>query len=81
VKNPQGPPNGAGALLDIRNAAVLLGLTEKGLRRQVERGRVPHRRLGRKLVFIQRELELWVADLPGVTLDQVREMQDRRGGA
>lgn len=58
-----------------------MGLTEKGLRRQVEKGRVPFRRLGRKIVFVTSEIQQWVNDLPGVSLDQVNSMRDRRGEA
>lgn len=81
MKTSQGPATGAGVLLDVRGAACLLGLTEKGLRRQVEKGRVPFRRLGRKIVFVTSEIQQWVNDLPGVSLDQVNSMRDRRGEA
>jgi len=72
-------PTTKSAVLDVTNAAAFLGTTEKGLRRQVERGRIPFRRLGRKLIFLEPELRAWVEGLPGLSLTAVREMQERRG--
>lgn len=65
------------AVFDIPRAAALLGLTEKALRRQVERGRIPFRRLGRKLIFLESEIQAWLETLPGVTLKDVQEMRER----
>ena len=71
-------PLGQAAILSVREAAYFLGMTEKALRRHIERGRVPHRRLGRKLVFLTSEIEKWVRELPGVTLEDVKAMQEIR---
>lgn len=68
----------AGAL-NVTSAAAFLGTTEKALRRQVERGRVPFRRLGKKIIFLQSELAAWLEGLPGVTLNEVKAMRERRG--
>lgn len=67
------------AVFDVSGAAAFLGTTEKALRRQVERGRVPFRRLGRKLIFLQPELAEWLRGLPGLTLSEVQAMRERRG--
>jgi len=75
------PANGAGALLDVRGAACLLGMTEKSVRHLIERGRLPHRKIGRRVVLVKAEIDAWIDTLPGVTVNQVREMQDRRGEA
>ncbi len=67
------------ALLDVKAASAILGMTEKALRRQLERGRVPHRKLGRKIVFIRVELERWVGQLPGLSVGDIQMMEERRG--
>lgn len=76
---PKVTPTGNAEVLNVTGAAAFLGTTEKALRRQVERGRVPYRRLGRKLIFLQGELAVWLKGLPGVTLAEVKAMQERRG--
>ena len=76
MKTPA-PSNGP-ALLDVRQAATVLGLTEKAVRRMIERRILPHRRIRRRVVVLRNELEQWLDALPGVTLDQVRAMEERR---
>jgi len=78
---PEAPAPGQAMMLDIRAAADFLGTSPKALRHLIERRRIPFRKLGRKVVLLRGELEQWIADLPGVSLDQVRAMQDQRRGA
>ena len=80
IKKEEATPLIQAAILDLRGAACLLGMTEKGLRRQVERGRVPYRRLGRKLIFVRSEIESWFQRLPGLTLEEVDAIRERRNG-
>lgn len=61
-----------GALLDVKAAAQFLGGTERWLRRLLERGVVPCRRLGRNIVFKRSELEEFINDLPGISPRQAR---------
>ena len=75
MKTPT-PSNGS-ALLDVRGAALYLGLSPKALRRHLERGRVPYRRLGRKIVFVRTEIKAWLDGLPGLNLEAIREMEER----
>ncbi len=56
-----------GALLDLRTAAAYLGGNERWLRRLLERGIVPCRRIGRNVFFKKSELEEFIDDLPGIT--------------
>ena len=55
-----------GALLDIRQAAEYLGVTERWLRRRVAEGRIPYLKLGpgrsSPLRFDTAVLEGWLAD-------------------
>jgi excisionase family DNA binding protein len=57
-------------LIDYREAAAFVGLSEYTLRRYVSQGRLPHIKLGPKLVRFERQaLNCWVESLriePGV---------------
>ena len=51
--------------LDVKNAARLLGLTEKAVRARVARRQVPFRRLGGRVLFNRHELGQWLEKLDG----------------
>jgi excisionase family DNA binding protein len=53
-------------ILGIQEAGELLGLTEKATRARIERGEIPARRLGGRIVVLRAELEASVAALPRV---------------
>lgn len=61
-----------GTLLDVKSAAEFLGGNERWLRRLLERGVVPCKRLGRNIVFKRSELEEFINDLPGISPRQAR---------
>lgn len=61
-----------GHLLDVKSAAEFLGGNERWLRRLMERGVVPCRRIGRNVFFKRSELEEFIDDLPGITPRQAR---------
>ena len=67
-----------GALLDISTASQLLGCSERSLRARVARHTIPFRKLDSRVVFRRSELELFIADLPGVTLDEALANAERR---
>ena len=67
-----------GALLDVATAAQLLGLSQRSLRARVARQLVPYRKLNHRVVFKKSELEQFLDDLPGVTLEEVRANSRRR---
>ena len=66
------------ALLDVRATAAILGLSEKAVRHLIERRVLPHRRIGRRVVVLRNELERWLSDLPGIRLDELYAMEERR---
>lgn len=70
-----------GAVMDVRTAAAFLGGSEKQLRGMVDRKLIPFRRLGStRIIFIRTEMEAWLANLPGCTIDQAQEnLRVRRG--
>ena len=51
-------------LLSIDSAAALLGLSPRALYHRVARRSVPFRKLGRKVVFSERDLLAFINDLP-----------------
>lgn len=55
-------------LLGIRETGDALGLTEKATRARIERGEIPARRLGGRIVVLRTELEAYVAALPRVVV-------------
>ena len=46
--------------LDVAGAAAYLSTTPKAVYHQVERGRLPYRRVGGRLLFDRAELRAWV---------------------
>jgi hypothetical protein len=68
-----GPRRVSGALLDVRHAALFLGVTEKTLRARVARRLVPFRRFGGRVVFVKKELEAFLSSLDGCTSDEAIE--------
>lgn len=69
-------PTTTPAVLNFRAAAAFLGLSEKALRRQIDRRRIPFRRLGRKIIFIKSELEAWLSSLSGISLQEVKTIYE-----
>ena len=60
-------------LLNVEETAVMLGRTSHAIYRLVERRRIPFRKDGRRVMFVESELAQFIANLPGVTLDDVME--------
>jgi len=69
----RGPRRIDGAVLDVRSGSLFLGWSEKTTRGLVARRLIPCRRLGARIIFIRAELEAWVTDLRGCTMDEARE--------
>lgn len=59
-----------GSYLKVVETAEFLGITEKAVRRRIERGELPYRRWGRRLLISAVELEAFLAGLPGRTVDE-----------
>ncbi len=55
--------------MDVRGAAVYLGMTEQALYTGASRGEIPVRHRGRKLVFDKVALDSYIEQLEGVTVD------------
>lgn len=48
--------------VDAAKAAVLIGVCESTIRKLVKLEKIPHRYIGRRLLFIVEELKKWLAD-------------------
>ena len=59
-------------LLDVASAAHLLGCSERSLRARVARQLVPYRKLDCRVVFRRDELQQFIEDLPGCSLEAAR---------
>ena len=53
-------------LLDVLEIAAMLGRSENAVRRMVERGQLPYRKSGRRVLFLESELKAFIEALPGV---------------
>ncbi|MDQ7039111.1 MAG: helix-turn-helix domain-containing protein [Aquificota bacterium] len=53
-------------ILYVRDVAELLGTSEANVFQLVYRGKLPARRLGRRIIFLRTELEEYLKSLPRV---------------
>lgn len=60
-------------LMDVLETAALIGRSENAVHRMVERRQIPYRKSGRRLLFLESELAAFIADLPGLSLEDLRE--------
>jgi excisionase family DNA binding protein len=74
---PPMPPATDRLLLKPREAAYLLRCSVSALYKRVEDGVIPHHYEGRRLVFFRKELEAYVAALPGTTLEAAQAQLER----
>ena len=73
--------NEIGELLDVRAAAAFLGRTERAIRKDIERRRLPFRRHGARILFVRSELTTFLAALDGVSVEEaVANVRNGAGG-
>jgi excisionase family DNA binding protein len=58
------------AAFDRLSAAYYLSVPERVLTDLVDAGKIPHRKIGKKVLFIQRDLDAWLETLPGLSVKQ-----------
>jgi excisionase family DNA binding protein len=58
--------------MNTDEVAMFLGRSPKAIRTLVERGQLPHRRLGRRIIFVRTELEQFVHMLPGMDIQDIQ---------
>jgi len=59
--------------LNVSDVARMIGKSEAAVRQMQYRRQIPFRRLGRRVLFIESEIEQLFVESPGCTLDEVRE--------
>jgi hypothetical protein len=68
----------SGELLDVTTAAGLLGTTPKGVRARIARRTIPFKKLGGRLVLLRHELETFIENLDGCSVDEARSNLENR---
>ena len=51
-------------ILRVRDLPAMLGCSELAARRMIERGQLPARRLGRRIIILREEVEIFLRRLP-----------------
>ena len=59
--------------LTTAEVAELIGRSPAAIRNLVMRQAIPFRKVAGRLVFLRSELEAWVNDAPGVSLDEIQD--------
>ncbi len=59
--------------LNSKEAGEMIRRSPAAVRNLVLRRRIPYRKNGGRLIFIRSELEKWVRDSPGVSLDEIQD--------
>jgi hypothetical protein len=59
-------------IIDVAGAADFFGVTERAIRSRIARQQIPFRRLGGSIVFSRAELERFLCELPGVSIEEAR---------
>jgi len=63
-------------ILRVRDLPGLLGCSELAARRMIERGQLPARRLGRRIIVLRDEVEIFLRQLP--RHDEIARVVDSR---
>jgi len=58
--------------LDTRGAGRLVKRSPAAIRNLVMRKEIPFRKVGGRLIFIREELEEWIRNCPGMSLDDLK---------
>jgi excisionase family DNA binding protein len=65
-------------VLSPEQAAEILGVTRQTVWALTRRGEIPYRRLGRKVLIEEEELEKWFSSLPGKSAGEVIQQSRTR---
>ncbi len=75
----QKPRRFNGILMDVLGLASYLGTSEHCVRSRVRRREIPFRKLGGRIVFLKNEIDQFLAELPGTTIQEVlKNLEDRK---
>lgn len=59
--------------LSTAEVGELIGRSAAAIRNLVARRQIPFRKPGGRLMFLRSEVELWINDAPGVSLDEIQD--------
>ena len=76
---PSVPPPLPDRLLTVQEVAYRLGRTPDGIYGLVRRKQLRHRRDGKRVMFLESEINAYIADLPGLSADEEQRNRDRLG--
>jgi hypothetical protein len=71
-RTKRAPRSFTGAALDVRSCGTFMGTTDRVIRSLVAKGIIPYRRLGNRIVFLRSEIENWLTNLPGCSMEEAR---------
>lgn len=60
--------------LTVQEAAAKLGLTVQGVYKRIARNQVPYRKMGGRVRIPEKDLDEFMAGLPGCSVDRARDM-------
>lgn len=66
--------------LNVEEVANLVETTPKAIRQRIARRTLPFRKLGGRIIFFKCELEQFLRDLPGCSIEEARSNTLARGG-
>lgn len=66
--------------LSVVEVANLVGTTPKAIRQRIARRTLPFRKLGGRIIFFKNELEEFLRDLPGCSVEEAQINTMARGG-
>ncbi len=75
-----GQSTAAPQALNVVEAAHLVGMTPKAIRQRIARRTLPFRKLGGRIIFFKNELEEFMRDLPGCSVEEAKINTMARGG-
>lgn len=64
-------------LWNIKKTAEYLDRSQGAVRNLVLRRKIPFRKVGGRLMFIENEITVWAEKSPGVTLESLLEAKER----
>ena len=59
-------------VIDVPQAAHLIGRTEGATRQMIARRQIPFRRVGSRIVLFQEEILEWLDQQPGVRIEELQ---------
>ena len=59
-------------IMTIDQVASLLGRTPAAVRNLTYRRKIPYRKPAGRLIFLRSEVESWISNAPGLSLEQIR---------